>query len=235
MKKLILSLVFALLAFSAFSQDIIIKRTGEEIKGRVVEVAQHFVRFTLQEIPEAGILMISRDEIFMIRYESGRTEVFTLPPQTVHQQQDVPIVPEAVRLGGPRIGFTVIGPGEMSERMHERGYSPFLTQFGWQFETRIFTLSNGVSGLVEFVPLIGGVEQGLFLPSISALVGIRGPKGFEIGFGPNLSYPSGAAVVIAAGTSFSIDYVNFPINVAVVPSTNGMRFSLLAGFNYRKN
>lgn len=107
-----------------------------------------------------------------------------------------------------------------------------MTQFGWQFETRYFTLPNGTCGLVEGVILAGGLEQGKFLPSGSLLIGIRNAKGMEFGFGPNLSY-SGARFVFAIGTTLKSSNVFFPINLAIVPAADGVRISLLTGFNAR--
>lgn len=111
--------------------------------------------------------------------------------------------------------------------------NPFLTQFGWQFETRLFQTNRGLSGLVEFVPLIGGLEQGKFLPSQSALLGLRGPKCWEFGVGPNVSL-AGAGLVFAVGTSFHSQGIYFPVNLAVVPGNDGTRVSLLFGFNSRR-
>ena len=140
---------------------------------------------------------------------------------------------EAIHLDGPRIGGTFLSHGVVN-KAQENGttLNPFLTQFGWQFESRLFRLPNGVSGLVEFVPLVGGLEQGKFLPSLSGLLGIRNAKGLEFGVGPNVT-PLGANIVLAVGTSIQSDGINFPINFAVVPSQDGVRMSLLVGFNAR--
>ena len=127
----------------------------------------------------------------------------------------------------------VLAGGVANKARDEFDLNPFLTQFGWQFETRIFRLASGTAGLVEFVPLIGGLEQGKFIPSLSALVGLRGPKGFEFGLGPNVT-PASAGIVLAVGTSFKVEDVNFPVNLAVVPGNGGVRFSLLVGFNHRR-
>lgn len=136
-----------------------------------------------------------------------------------------------VQLSGPRLGFTYITPGEAADVLKdELGMSPFFTQFGWQFETQYFALDNGTAGLVEFVGLIGGLEQNKFLPSGSLLIGIRNPSGGEFAFGPNISL-AGASFVIAAGHTFKNGNLNFPVNFAVVPSSKGIRFSLLFGFN----
>ena len=136
-----------------------------------------------------------------------------------------------VQLSGPRLGFTTILPGESADVLKtDLGMSPTFTQFGWQFETQYFALENGTAGLVEFVGLIGGLEQNKFLPSGSLLIGVRGPSGAEFAFGPNISL-SGASFVLATGHTFKNGNLNFPVNFAVVPSSKGVRFSLLFGFN----
>ena len=154
-------------------------------------------------------------------------------PTVSNRDPNDAILDEPIHLDGPRIGFTILSAGVV-DKARENGLdiNPFLTQFGWQFESRLFRLPNGISGLVELVPLIGGLEQGQFLPSISGLLGMRGAKGFEFGIGPNVT-PLGASLVLAMGTSIQSHGINFPINLAVVPGKDGTRVSLLFGFNSR--
>ena len=57
-------------------------------------------------------------------------------------------------------------------------------------------------GIVEWIGLIAGMEQGLFLPSISSLVGLRTSKGIEFAAGPNLSLSS-VGMVITGGYNFT--------------------------------
>ncbi len=136
-----------------------------------------------------------------------------------------------VQLSGPRVGITTVFPGKTADALKDDlGMTPTFTQFGWQFEHQYFALENGVAGLVEFIGLIGGLEQGKFLPSGSLLIGVRGAKGAEFAFGPNVSL-TGAGFVFAAGHTYKVGALNFPVNLAVVPSTNGLRMSLLFGFN----
>lgn len=138
-----------------------------------------------------------------------------------------------VKLMGPRIGCTYITPGETADKLNDKlDVSPFVSQIGWQFETRFFTLPSGFSGLVEGVLLVGGVEQNTFLPSGSFLIGIRNAKGLEFGVGPNLSL-TGFSYVLALGVNFHTNNINFPVNFAVVPSDKGVRLTLLFGFNAR--
>lgn len=135
-----------------------------------------------------------------------------------------------LQLSGPRLGVTILS-GETADYLYDKfDAQPIITQFGWQFETRFFTLENGTSGLIEGVVLLGGLEQGLFLPSGTGIIGVRSSNGFEFGVGPNVSL-SGFAIAIAIGFNISLGEINFPINFAVVPSPKGVRYSLLFGFN----
>lgn len=135
-----------------------------------------------------------------------------------------------MQLSGPRFGFTVI-TGDAAETLRDEfDMSPFITQFGWHAETRFFSVQGGPTGVAEFIILLGGMEQSVVLPSLSGIVGIRGPTGLEIGFGPNLSL-SGIAYAIGAGMTKSYGQLNIPINFSVVLSESGPRMSILVGFN----
>jgi len=128
------------------------------------------------------------------------------------------------------LGFTVIG-GETADKLKDDYDAiPIVTQFGWQFEWRFFSLEDGPSGVVEIVPLVGGIEQNLFLPSLSALIGLRSKEGLEFGVGPNVSI-TGFAIALAGGVTFKTGQINWPINIAYVPSTKGARLTFLVGFN----
>ncbi|MEY4905543.1 MAG: hypothetical protein RLZZ292_3358, partial [Bacteroidota bacterium] len=117
---------------------------------------------------------------------------------------------------------------------NEYGINPILTQIGWQFERRLFYGTGSMSGLIEFIPLIGGLDQGKFLPSANLLIGMRSKKGFEFGVGPNIS-PKGVGMVFAAGTTIKTGGFYIPVNIAYVPGTNGGRISILTGFNIQSS
>lgn len=136
----------------------------------------------------------------------------------------------SVQLDGPRFGVTFLN-GKVARDLQDMfGAQPIISQFGWQIENQFFTLPTGTSGIVEFVGLIGGFEQGLFLPSATMLVGMRNYRGMEVGFGPNISL-AGASLAFAAGVTIQAYGINFPLNLAYVPSQDGGRLSFLLGFN----
>lgn len=239
MKKLLFTCLALFVVIACQAQDILTKRNGDELQVKVQEITLTEVKYKRFDNLEGPVISILKSEVFMIKYENGSKTVITeepaqqaaTPTPSYYQKEQ-----QHLKLSGPRLGFTVLSSRLVDnlEEEHQETVSPFITQFGWQFETRIFTLNNGTSGLFEFVPLVGGLEQGKFLPSLSALVGIRGPKGMEFGVGPNVSV-AGAGLVFAAGTNFQSQGINFPVNVAFAPSKDGARFSVLFGFNSRRN
>ena len=150
-------------------------------------------------------------------------------------QTPAPPPAKAASLSGPRMGVTFLSDGIVEKLKNDASIniSPMVTQFGWQFEKQFYSTENGPTAVTEWVVLVGGLEQGVVLPSVSWLVGMRTMKGAEFGIGPNLT-PVGAALAIAAGMTFRAGALNVPVNVAVVPSKAGVRVSLLAGFNTRR-
>ena len=106
------------------------------------------------------------------------------------------------KLAGPRVGVTMITPGSLSsiirgdvsmfsDEVREEWtgstgkYGSAITQYGWQWESR-FADGGNVTGIVEWIALVGGMEKGYFLPSVSSMVGLRTDKGLEFAVGPNL-------------------------------------------------
>jgi hypothetical protein len=246
MKKQLFTIALAvIISHACLAQDVITYKNGTEAKVKVMEVTSTEVKFKKEENPDGPVYSELKSKIFMIQFANGSKEVFgdkvekPVSTATTTGSRQQTFYDDRLRFSGPRIGFTIIGKGTAADFIRDRGKTPFITQFGWQFETRIFTLSEGTTGLFEFVPLIGGIEQGMFLPSVSALMGIRGKKGAEFAFGPNLSL-TGAGMVIAVGSSFHSENVYFPINLVVIPSVarntderTGVRVSLLIGFMTR--
>ena len=160
-------------------------------------------------------------------------------PRTVFSQvpdagDRLPTATERVTLSGPRFGVTFLGGGMVdSLKSRHINVGQVITQFGWQFEKQFLGSPGGLTAISEWVLLVGGLDQGAFLPTVSWLVGVRAASGgAEIGVGPNVS-PAGAALAIAGGFTHRQGSVNLPFSVAVVPSKIGTRVSLLIGFTMR--
>jgi len=92
-------------------------------------------------------------------------------------------------------GFRVGGVGVFGDNakvlqgpLNQGGFDvrPMLFQFGYQFETQYLNQGR-LQALFELVPMISGIEQGLFVPSLSILHGLRDNKtGLEFAFGATI-------------------------------------------------
>jgi TolB-like protein len=99
---------------------------------------------------------------------------------------------ERLRLSGPRMGYVFLTGEEgklMSKPKAEGGYEGHAAMFqlGYQFEKQY--LNEGKwQALFEFIPMITGVDQGLLIPSMTIMNGLRSNKsGFELALGPSFS------------------------------------------------
>ena len=175
------------------------------------------------------------------------------------------------QLAGPRIGLTFITAGSSADFFH-KGYGyvtdekggdgidenklgqtgdAFTTQYGWQWESRFADGGGEVVGIVEWVALVAGMEQGRFAPSLTSVIGARTTSGFEVGCGPSLSL-AGVGMVFAIGKNFQSGSLNMPVNLVFMPGkeiestwyndgapldytyNSGARISLMVGFNLAK-
>lgn len=94
-----------------------------------------------------------------------------------------------VNLSGPRMGFAYF-TGEAGKVLQmprsKGGYNsyPCLFQFGYQFEVQYLNEGNN-QALFEFLPMVTGFNQNIFIPSLTIMNGLRNNKwGLEIAFGP---------------------------------------------------
>jgi hypothetical protein len=118
-----------------------------------------------------------------------------------------------LNLQGARFGYAVVF-GNMAERMRASsefgGYeaNPTLFQFGYQFEKQY--LNEGkFQALFEFIPMISGIEQEMFIPSFTFLNGFRNNvSGWEIAIGPSFGFSRMASRVKINGEYYSRQQVN---------------------------
>lgn len=94
---------------------------------------------------------------------------------------------------GPRMGMTFL-TGEsaaiIKKSTRDGGYegSPYMFQFGYQFEKQYLNEGN-FQALFEFIPTVTGLDQGRFIPSVTFLNGLRNNvNGWEFAFGPTFSF-----------------------------------------------
>ena len=142
-------------------------------------------------------------------------------------------------LGGPRLGVTyVLGNGPLSDMLQKNHIGRTLSQFGWHFEYQVIPDGGGPSFVIQFVPLVAGVEYGKLIPSGTLAMGVRLPEGIEFGLGPNaLVTLDGvkSALVMTVGKSFAYGGVNIPVNLVFATNPEGNRFSIIFGYSIRKS
>jgi len=142
-------------------------------------------------------------------------------------------------MGGPRLGVTYIpGNGELVQKLKDKQIGRTISQFGWHFEWAVIPNGGGPSFVIEFVPLVGGVEYGKLIPSATLAMGVRMPNGIEFGMGPNLLIGGekviNPALVLALGKSFNYSGVSIPINLVFATNKAGNRVSLIFGYAIAK-
>ncbi len=161
------------------------------------------------------------------------TPLAAQPVSPAHAPQ-IPPLAKSVSLAGPRFGVTVLSDGIVDKLAADNiVVKNSISQFGWQFERQFYSKQGGPTVLNEWVVLAGGLDQGVVLPSLNWLVGVRTPEGAEFGIGPNIT-PAGVALAVAAGVTFRTGVLNVPMNFAIVPSKEGTRVSILTGFTLRR-
>lgn len=96
-----------------------------------------------------------------------------------------------IKLNGPRMGGVVVF-GQAAKILREPsedkgGFNmyPVMFQFGWQQEWQYLSAGK-FQALIEFFPIITGLESGRVIPSINFFNGFRfGKGGWEFAFGPS--------------------------------------------------
>lgn len=97
-----------------------------------------------------------------------------------------------VNLSGPRFGYTYSFGKDASilrASTQDGGFevSPAMFQFGYQFEKQYLNEGN-FQALFELIPMVTGIDQQLFIPSLTFLNGFRNNNsGWEIAIGPSIA------------------------------------------------
>ncbi len=148
------------------------------------------------------------------------------PPEVFNQAEELD-------LSGPRVGLTFLSSTEkLEEALNIEDADPILTLFGWHWEYTTKPEGADVTLLVESVALVAGLDKGYFLPTYTAIIGMRTQGGFEFGIGPNLSL-GGPGLAFAMGQNYNYGGIHIPVQVAYVSGKSGGRLTLITGFTLR--
>jgi hypothetical protein len=101
---------------------------------------------------------------------TGITTILTLSSfQPAHAQGPERVESVTVKelprrhLSGPRFGFTTF-TSDVADLRNSVGKEAIMSQFGWQFETQIVSMTDGNQALMEWVFLVGGGGAGRAQP-----------------------------------------------------------------------
>lgn len=79
MIKYIILLYSLTISFCCVAEDIIVKRSGEIIKGNVLEIGLDEIKYKKSSNPSGPTYILSKSDIFSINYENGECDNFETP------------------------------------------------------------------------------------------------------------------------------------------------------------
>jgi hypothetical protein len=157
--------------------------------------------------------------------------------------------PRTLLFFGPRMGVSAViqeprnFDNDMQSLLHDssRSYFPVYSEMGIQAQ-QLFPLA-GASGYLTFQQtlLLGGLDQGMPLPSAYMTLGYRMGFGLELGLGPYITVgsPGGSpgfafSMVYTLGWTFVTPGFSLPLTLVFVPlpSYVNPHVSLLFGFSF---
>jgi len=160
---------------------------------------------------------------------------------TAFPQDSEEIVP--VKLSGFRVGLTYMPGDVLRDALDDPTTFPLLAQFGWQFEKQFPSGMGGLAAIFEVIPMVGGMNLGILIPSVSMLIGIRTQQGYELGAGPQISLSGskdeakvGTGMVFGAGKTWRLGNLYLPVNFAVAQGKakgeeeSSLKLTLITGF-----
>ncbi len=144
------------------------------------------------ELPQSipSMIRITLNEMFSL--PNNVDEVNTLTRNFIFDEARNNPFTNRLRADGPRMGVTYFtGPAAtlLAKPKKDGGFNamPMMFQFGYQFEKQYLNQGN-FQALFEVVPMITGLDQGLFIPSLTLMNGMRNNQnGWEFAFGPSVS------------------------------------------------
>jgi hypothetical protein len=171
---------------------VIFKVYDTKTKAYDKEIVKEFLNLPLS-IPT--MIRITLNEMYAI--PNNTEEVNTLTKSFIFDEQRNNPYTNRLRADGPRMGLTFFTGNTatiLAAPKKEGGFAamPLMFQFGYQFEKQYLNQGN-FQALFEVVPMLTGLDQGLFIPSITILNGMRNNQnGWEFAFGPSLSITKSA-------------------------------------------
>jgi hypothetical protein len=199
---LISALIFMTSIFS-HAQDLLILKTGEDINAKIVEVGSQEVKYKKFENIDGPTYTISKDKIFMIKYQNGTKETFdnesgntateqkpVLKSPPVQQQKQIQLADSQSKLRKGRVltglGSSFVGMGSV---LLASGGAVYAVSY--DYYTGYYDDIAEVNGLIMMS--VGGAVFTAGLPMMITGLVKKGSAKKEI----RLSNNSGASMIIS--------------------------------------
>lgn len=176
-------------SIEVYGEAIIYTMRWIDVKTEAIEVTQVTEFLNMQNEIQTMTAVMLRD--LFKRPVDPNVKTQLMKPDSYDARARTPVT-ERVRLDGPRMGVTVFTDRTaaiLGAPKSQGGYdaAPIMFQFGYQFEKQ-YLAAGDFQALFEFVPMVTGLDQGLFIPSFTIMNGMRMNRhGWEVGFGPTFS------------------------------------------------
>lgn len=82
MRVLMITAICYFFIGTAISQDIIILKSGEEVRAKVTEVLSGSIKYKKYVNPDGPVYTMVKNEIFMIKYQNGSKDIFSISDST---------------------------------------------------------------------------------------------------------------------------------------------------------
>lgn len=157
MKKTLFLIFSLLLGILVNAQDIILKKDGNEIKAKVLEITDQFIKYKDFDFQEGPMRNIKIVDVFMIKYKDGQKEIFSnnLATKTEKQGKDIN-QNEAATVQNPNHNnslekeFSMIGDNDkmMLEFFKKNYYTGYYNDFNSAYRQRNTGISLLGSGII---------------------------------------------------------------------------------------
>ena len=124
-------MITILFAVASNAQDLIIKRNGDEIKSKVMEVNLNVIKYKKFDNINGPTFEILKSDVFIIKYENGTKDVFNTVEQTKNENEN----------------STISNNKETKQDLASLAYTE---------NNRSFTIAYGLSALFGGITSLGG-------------------------------------------------------------------------------
>jgi hypothetical protein len=107
MKQLYLTILLLMMFPLVYSQDIITKRNGDQIKVKVIEINSETIKYKDFDFQDGPLRNINVTDVLVINYQNGSKDVFTKTQESGREANVQPEVPKRVYKGN----YFMLGTG----------------------------------------------------------------------------------------------------------------------------